>query len=530
MKQPNILFIMADQLRADYLGCTGHATIKTPVIDGLAAAGVNFANAYTNAPVCGPSRMSFYTGRYAASHGATYNNVPLKVTEKTLGDYLRPLGYRVAVVGKTHMAADTEDMVRLGINPQSSRGVLLSQCGFEPYERDDGLHPDQNVSPHLAYNQYLRQQGYQGDNPWHSAANSVKGKNGTVLSGWSMRHCDRPAIVQETHSETAYTTNRAMQFIREATGQSPWCLHLSYIKPHWPYIAPAPYHQYYTDNSIQAVNATKAEKAMPHPVVAAFMQHSESQLFATDEVRKRVIPAYMGLISQVDSHIGRVLDLLEELNIADNTVVVVTADHGDYLGDHHLGEKELFHEASSRIPMIIYDPRQIADASRGHIEQRLVEGLDLVPTFIDWAGGKIPEHILEGLSLTDCLQSKNKDSNSSNKTWREFAVSEGDYAWRHARLTLGLPADATRAVMVRDKRYKYIHYQGFRPQLFDLIDDPAEQQDRGRQDEYAGVRRRMSSMLCEWYERLNRRTTISNTRVADSTGKAHQRGYLFGVW
>ena len=159
---------MADQLRADYLGCNGHPTIKTPTIDQLASEGVNFTKAYTQAPVCGPARMSFYTGRYAFSHGATYNDVPLKVSETTLGDYLRPEGYRVALVGKTHMRKDIEGMQRLGVDPESSRGVLVSQCGFEPYERDDGLHPDQNVSPDLPYNLYLKEQGYDGDNPWHS--------------------------------------------------------------------------------------------------------------------------------------------------------------------------------------------------------------------------------------------------------------------------------------------------------------------------------------------------------------------------
>lgn len=529
-KKPNILFIMADQLRADYLACNGHTSIETPIIDGLATSGVNFSRAYTNAPVCGPSRMSFYTGRYASSHGATYNNVPLKPTEKTIGDYLRPLGYRVALVGKTHMQADAENMQRLGINPESSRGVLLSECGFEPYERDDGLHPDQNVSPDLAYNRYLREHGYEGDNPWHTAANSVADENGKPLSGWSMRHCDRPAIVQEPQSETAYTTDRAMQFIREANNDAdkPWCLHLSYIKPHWPYIAPAPYHNHYNLDTIQTVNATQAEVANPHPVIAAFMQHSESQLFAKCEVRERVIPAYMGLISQVDTHIGRVIKLLNELNIADNTVIVVTSDHGDYLGDHHLGEKELFHEESARIPMIIYDPRTNADSSRGHVDNRLVEGIDLVPTFIDWAGGEIPDHIVEGYSLVPYLE----QADTTHSNWREFAVSEADYAWRHARLTLGLPPDATRAIMLRDERYKYVHYEGFRPQLFDLLNDPSEQHDLGgdRSESYHVVRQRMREALLEWYQQLKRRTTISNAVVDDRTGKAHQRGYLFGVW
>src|ERR1041384_6227884 len=126
--QPNILFIMADQVRWDYLGCTGHPHIQTPNIDALAARGVNFMRAFVQAPVCGGSRMSFYTGRYNVSHGATYNHFPLSIDEKTMGDYLRPLGYRVALVGKTHMAVDREGMAQLGIDPNSDVGVLASQC------------------------------------------------------------------------------------------------------------------------------------------------------------------------------------------------------------------------------------------------------------------------------------------------------------------------------------------------------------------------------------------------------------------
>ena len=102
----NILFIMCDQLRADFLGCNGHPSISTPNIDALAQRGLNFTRAYCQAPVCGPSRMSFYTGRYLSSHGSTYNNVPLKLEEWTLGDYLRPLGTRVGLTGKTHFSPD----------------------------------------------------------------------------------------------------------------------------------------------------------------------------------------------------------------------------------------------------------------------------------------------------------------------------------------------------------------------------------------------------------------------------------------
>jgi len=131
----NILFIMADQLRFDYLSCYGHPHLQTPNIDRLAARGLRFDRAYVQSPVCGPSRASFYTGRTVFSHGATWNRVPLPIGELTLGDYLRLIGVRTAVVGKTHMMPDKEGMARLGLNETTEIGCLISQPGFDPYER-----------------------------------------------------------------------------------------------------------------------------------------------------------------------------------------------------------------------------------------------------------------------------------------------------------------------------------------------------------------------------------------------------------
>ncbi len=156
---------------------------------------MRFSRAFVQAPVCGPSRMSYYTGRYVSSHGSSYNNVPLRIGEMTMGDHLRPLGMRVALVGKTHMAPDYPGMARLGVSPYSIRGLLASECGFEPYERDDGLWPGRGV-PDLPYNLYLRDLGYESDNPWHDYANAAEGKRGKILSGWSMRHAKYPARVK----------------------------------------------------------------------------------------------------------------------------------------------------------------------------------------------------------------------------------------------------------------------------------------------------------------------------------------------
>jgi arylsulfatase A-like enzyme len=519
---PNILFIMADQLRWDYLGCAGHPYIKTPVIDSLARRGVSFTRAFVQAPVCGPSRMSFYTGRYNATHGARYNNFPLRVDEKTIGDYLRPLGYRVALVGKTHMAADKEAMTRLGIDPNSTMGVLTSQCGFEPYERDDGLHPDQSADPNLAYNNWLRQLGYRSDNPWHDFANSVEGENGEVLSGWSMRNARRPARVKEAQSETAYMTDRALAFLDEA-GEGPWCLHLSYIKPHWPYIAPAPYHAMYGPQHVIPANRSEAERTDPHPVMAAFMAHEESANFSRDEVRETVIPTYMGLISQCDHHIGRVLAHLDKRGMHDNTIVVVTSDHGDYLGDHWLGEKDLFHEEVVRIPLIIVDPRANADATRAAHIGALTEAIDLAPTFLDWAGGEAEPHRLEGRSLAPLLQ-------GSKLAWRDAVFCDSDFALRHARRRLDLGPDRARGYMVRTARWKFVFFEDFPPQLFDLDADPNELNDLGRTGGHAEVRAEMEARLFAWFRHLRLRTTVSDAEVERRTGKAKARGYRFGEW
>ncbi len=514
---------MADQLRADYLGCYGHATLRTPHIDRLAARGVRFESAYVQAPVCGGSRMSFYTGRYAYCHGAHYNGTPLRVDEWTLGDHLRPRGYRVALVGKTHMRPDADTFQHLGIDPNSPAGILSRHCGFEPFERDDGLHPDPIADPNLAYNRWLRSQGYAGQNPWHSHANSAESKRGESLSGWHLRHAHHPARVKAEHSETAYMTDRALAFLAQAGG-GPWCLHLSYIKPHWPYMAPAPYHAMYRETPIPPANRHPRERDNPNPVLAAFMRHQESINFSREVVRSRVIPTYMGLISEIDHHLGRLLDALGQLGLAHNTVVVFTSDHGDYLGDHWLGEKDLFHEEIVRVPLVVMDPRCEADASRGSTESRLVEAIDLAPTFLDWAGGLPQPHRLEGHSLAPLLRGE------SPPNWRDAVYADGSFAERPARLILGLEPAEARTFMVRTRRWKLIYFERYPPLLFDLENDPRELNDLGGQSDHDAIRQALEHRLFDWLRTRRLRVTLSDEQVRERTGNAQDQGYLFGVW
>lgn len=523
--KPNILFIMADQLRYDFLGCVGHPHIKTPNIDALARKGIRFTNTFCQSPVCGPSRMSFYTGRYPSSHGATYNPAPLRVSELTLGDYLRPEGYRVALTGKSHMVADVQGMARVGLDPGTTEGRRIAECGFDPYWRDDGLHPCQSVDPDLEYNNYLRDLGYQGKNPWHDYANSAEGENGEILSGWKMRYARLPARVKEEHSETAYTTNRAIDFMEEYKGE-PWCLHVSYIKPHWPYVAPAPYHKMYDQSHVLPANKHERELENPQPVIEGWMKHEECINFSKEEVRQRVIPTYMGLITQLDDYIGRLVTYLEKTGQSDNTIIVFTSDHGDYLGDHWLGEKDMFHEESVKIPLIVMDPRPAANATRGFVNDKFVEAIDLVPTFLDWAGGDVKgaDHILEGRSITGLVNGENPEQ------WRKVVISEYDYAWRHARWHVGVDVDVARIYMLRTAKWKLVYFEGFRPQLFDLENDPKELTDLGANPDYTETIKMLEAALFEWSRNRRMRTAIPNESVRAATGGAQKRGYFFGVW
>ncbi len=525
-KHKNILFIMADQLRWDYLSCYGHPYLQTPNIDRLANMGVRFDRAYCNSPLCAPSRASFYTGRSMFSTGTYWNSFPIKVTDWTIGDYLEPLGYRCLVVGKTDTAPDLENMSRLGIDPESKIGQKLRHGGFEPFERDDGLHPHylSQRRPQPNYNHYLRENGYDHPNPWQHHANSALDEHGKVISGWYMQNNNKPANIDEEHSETPYMTRRAMDCI-ESMGDTPWCLHLSFIKPHWPYHAPAPYHEMYTKDEIVPRLAKESEKDNPHPVMDAFMRMRGSQHWARDEVRETVIPAYMGLVKQIDDQIGRLLTFLEEKSLMDQTMIVFTSDHGDYLGDHWLHEKDTFHEPSIRIPLIIYDPSLEADQCRGIVNNQFVTGIDLLPTFIDFAGGKFVSHRLEGQSLVPFLHGDKVGD------WPDFVVSETGYAGRMARHYLGLEPWECRGYMVRTERWKYILWEGFAPQLFDLIYDPNEFIDLGQDPKLENIRQDHESLLFKWMR--HRKLSAWRDDWADTTigpFVEDEIGILIGYW
>ena len=525
----NVLFIMCDQLRHDALSCAG-GLIDTPHIDALAGRGGRFDRAFVQGSVCGSSRMSAYTGHYVQSHGTRYNSVPLSIGERTIGDHLRPLDVRSVLIGKTHMARDRSGLDRLRLDPKDPWTTIVNQCGFEPIEREDGLVP--NTAPFLferGYNKFLLDQGYDGPNPWHTVANSVMTPEGDRMSGWLLEASQYPAIIPDELSETAYMTNRAIEFIRDA-GDDRWCIHLSYIKPHWPYVVSEPYHQLVHRNDLPSPNRSAAERETDHPVIRAFQRSRIGSTFSRDEVRETVYPAYFGLVKQLDDHLGRLFRALDEMGRSDDTMIVLTSDHGDYMGDHWMGEKDWLHEEVVRVPMIVADPRAGADTTRGTVSTDLVEMIDLAPTFVDALGGEAASNVhLEGQSLEPLLH----DGPGATTDHDQVAVTESEFSLMEMANDLPPgPRSSRRATMLRTPDYKYILSETGPNLLYDLREEPAELTDRIDDPALASVRAELHERLFEWYRARSHELTWRSGAGDEPRyeGKDAVDGVLIGYW
>ena len=513
----NVLFIMADQLRFDHLSCAGHPYLDTPNLDALAARGVRFANAFVNSAICGPSRMSYYTGRYPSSHGATANRVPLAVGERTLGEYLHNAGRTLALAGKTHVLPDTEGMQRLHLDGATELGRLLASGGFVEIDRYDGHHPPGAES---GYPAFLRANGYDSADPWSDFVISGVNAEGEVVSGWHMRNVHLPARVRQEHSETAYMTEQAMRFMRQQADQ-PWVLHLSYVKPHWPYMAPAPYHAMYTPEQCAPVIRHQEELGNAHPVVRAFREHEDSISFQRDDCIRTVRCAYQGLVKQLDDQLGRLFEFMESRRLLEHTLMLFCADHGDFLGDHWLGEKELFYDTVQRVPFIVMDPRRAADATRGTVDERFVQGVDVVPTVLSALGMAVPTHRVEGSDLGPLLHGQAAG-------WRDFAYSELDYSFRAARQRLGKSPQQCRAYSIRTAEWRYVYWLDEPEQLFHLATDPHEFHDLGRDAGHESVRSGLRTTLLDFLARRKRRVTISDDAIVARALGGHR--VPFGKW
>jgi len=486
MSRPNVLLIVVDQWRGDMLARRDAAGLRTPNIDRLCDEGVTFANHYTVTVPCGPARASLMTGLYAMNHRVVQNTIPLDRRHTHLGHELRKIGYDPALIGYSTSVPDPRVTPAgdprfgwLGDVMEGFRPI----CSFEPEKE--------------SYFGWLAMHGVElpenRDDIWlPEGVDAVPGAT------------DRPARVPAHLSDTAFFTEAALSYLKGVSPERPFFLHLGYWRPHPPFVASAPYHAMYDPADMAApIRAESPEaEASQHPLLdfylrktgnGGFFQGAEGRVAELSEAEIRQMRAtYQGLMTEIDDHLGRVFDALKARGLWDDTLIIFTSDHGEQLGDHHLLGKIGYFDESFHIPLIIRDPRR--RATSGRVEAAFTESVDVMPTIIDWLGGTAPAHV-DGSSLLPFLDGHRPED------WRAEVHYEYDFRnvfYSSPEEELGVGMDEASLAVIRDGKWKYVHFAALPPLLFDLEADPHQFTNLAADPAHAAVVRDYAQKMLGW--------------------------------
>jgi choline-sulfatase len=456
MTPANLLFILSDEHSRRVLGCYGHGMIRTPNLDRLAGSGVRFSDAYTNSPICVPARAALATGRYVHRIRFWDNGIPYDGSIPSWHHRLRDAGHEVVSIGKLHFRSADDDN------------------GFT--EEVMPLHVVEGIGDPLGW---LRD-----PLPVRRAALRLANDAGRGDSSYQ-QYDDR-------------ITAAAVDWLKGRAGGSggkPWVLFVSLVCPHFPLIARPEWYDLYPEDKVPLPALYEAAERQPdHPYIAAIR---ECQVYdkAFDEVKlRRALAAYFGLVSFVDHNVGKLLDALEASGLAGTTRVLYSADHGDNLGTRRLWGKSTMYVEAAGVPMILAGP----EVPAGLVCREPVSLVDVFPTVV--AGAGLAPHDedrgLPGRSLFEVVRGAGP---------RRTILSE-----YHAT------GAATGAFMIRQGPFKYVHYAGMPPQLFDLDSDPQEARDLAREPGYAGL-------VADCEAALRR---VVDPDAADALAKADQRARI----
>ncbi len=471
-RRPNILFIMTDQQRWDCLGANGNPLIKTPNLDRLAARGANFTHAFVASPVCVPSRISFFTGRYAHSHRNRVNYTPLDRSEVLLQARLKEAGYRTASVGKLHYYPPTpEEAIR---------------TGFDIVELHDGVGFTDRWSDYVKWRQAADPQK---DLSYRSLAKDIApGKN------------PFRAAIDARFTDTAWTGLRARHWLGElAHGGQSFFLNVSFWKPHAPFEVSPPYDTIYDDVSIPVPDHFTEEdlKKLPLPLQKLATRDRGGAPQVDLERLEWIYRSYYGGISHVDREIGLLLDALEASGQADHTLIVFTSDHGDQLLEHGIMGKNCFFEPSVRVPFIVSLPGRIAPSRH----DELIESVDLLPTLFDFIGLPEPREC-QGRSFAPLIADMGRPYVPHDAVFSENIIPEvitGNYDLPFVK---GQGVDGIRhpdAKMVRTDRWKYCYYGAeIGAELYDLQADPHERTNLAGRPDLHAVEEDLRTRLLNW--------------------------------
>ena len=465
-RSPNILFVMADQLGAAALPAYGHKTLKTPHIDRLAEAGTVFDNAYCNSPLCSTSRVSMLSGRLASELDAYDNASEFPAAIPTFAHYLRSLGYRTCLSGKMHL-----------VGPDQLHGYE-DRLTTDFYPVDFGWTPD-----------------------WEKPEERCDFFH-TMDSVTKAGVCARSMPIDYDDETTYQAQRRLYDYARDVKDTRPFFMTVSLTHPHDPYTTTREYWDRYRHDEIDlpSVPHVPVDRRDPHSA-RLYYHYGMHEQEVTDEHIRTARHAYYGMVSYCDDKLGQLLDTLDKTGLADNTIVIVSADHGDMLGERGMWYKMSFYEWSASVPFIVRHP----DVAGGRRVSRTMSLLDLFPTLVDFAGGGSPDPAcaphLEGRSVAPLL-------NGDDTGWPDTAYSE----------YLGEGA-AGPCLMLRKGRYKYVHSDGEAdapadpPQLFDLEADPQELEDLAGRPELEQTQAELAGLVAaRWDPAALRRSVLESQK------------------
>lgn len=447
--KPNIVFLLADDLRWDALSCAGNPVLKTPNVDRLAAGGTRFTNAFLTTAICCVSRASVLTGQYARRHGVNDFKTPLRTFADTFPARLRGADYYTGFIGKWGVAAGSRE--------------YFQECAaaYDFWAGDMG----QSAYWHSRTCNYLLNRGTDDRTQFFcSCPSAARQREGVENNG------PHPALVDPVHAETEFVPAKIRSFLDQRPANKPFCLSVSFKAPHGPWGGFAPrYAKDFEGVSIPSAASVSHEEALRQPKFLRGSLGSDKGLSWTQDAsldgeRNQQLRRYYRLIEGVDFCIGEIFRELAQRGLADNTIVIFTSDNGQFTGEHGFTGKWLMHEESIRAPMIVFDPR-VPVAQRGQICAALALNIDVAPTILDLAGVSIPA-VMQGQSLRPLLR-------NPAQAFRESFFYEHLYAHDP-----NPPKHIERSEGVRTRDWKYIVYLDQtgpdREELYDLRHDALE--------------------------------------------------------
>lgn len=474
--RPNVLLILADELRADVLGCYGSPVPATPALDGLAAQGARFADCVITQPTCTPSRASILTGAYPSALRSRMVGCFTPDDPRFLGHQFGANDYRTLSIGKIHLApqAAEPELVRmaLGGEPDGRAPEGSSYFGFQQVDLVNG-HGDHCFG--AGYERYAQTKGVD----LYAAQRLFKLTKIPMTTPYPFR------LPVELHSST-YIADRAVEFLRNEGSERPFFAHVSFNDPHHPFTVPEPWASKYTHAALPEP-IPHAATEMPawydtiyrreypslDPPVGRVTGTPPVDYAATDADTWRAIRAtYHGMTACLDHHLGRILAALDETGLAERTIIMFVADHGDYMGDHGFLGKGLPFDGALRVPLIVRGPGVTA----GTVIKDPASTLDIAPTLLELAGLAEPEGV-QGLSAASAL--------AAGAYPRTAALTENDDDMYPIR---------TRTLTTREWRLTRWATSG-EGLLFDRIEDPRELHNRYHDPGLTAVRRHLEQQL-----------------------------------